>query len=123
MKEIKLTRGLKAMVDDEDFAKLNSVKWCAHSAGYAYRTGGQLMHRIIMNAPDNLHIDHINGNRLDNRKCNLRLCTRSQNALNKNKYCGRGPYIGVHFTKRTGKYEAYIKFFGKKDTSRPFLYS
>ncbi len=114
MKLIPLTKGLFAKVDDEDFESLKVFNWCLHSAGYARRTGNILMHRIIMAAPKGIHIDHINGDKLDNRKVNLRFATRAENSLNKNKYCGEGQYKGVHLFKRTGKYTAYIKYNKKK---------
>lgn len=118
MKIIYLTKGYATLVDDEDYEYLNKLKWCAgHSSKgqyYAKRTGGALMHRVILNAPKELQVDHINGNKLDNRKSNLRLCTVSQNLMNKKKYCGESPYKGVHFNKRMGRYEAYIKLNARK---------
>jgi hypothetical protein len=94
MKKIKLTQGEFAIVDDDEFERLNKYKWCCSSACgetiYALRgicLGGHKrtsvqMHREIINAPTGMDVDHINGNRLDNRKENLRLCTRSQNSAN-----------------------------------------
>jgi len=114
MKLIPLTQQKYAKVTDEDFEYLSSFNWCMHSKGYAYRTGGKLMHRVIMGEPEYKEIDHINGDKLDNQRKNLRICSRSENSMNKAKYCGKGIYIGVHHTIRTGKYEAYIKFKGRK---------
>lgn len=96
MKEIKLTRGKVALVDDEDFEFLNQFKWFAKKSYnsvdtyYAYRnepgSGKErrklIMHRVIMNASSTVFIDHINHNGLDNRKRNLRECNYSQNAAN-----------------------------------------
>jgi hypothetical protein len=89
MKKIKLTRGKYAVVDDEDFAALNQWNWCCDSSGYAARdVGGRknkkrvLMHRLLNNTPDGFVTDHINRNKLDNRKANLRSLTQRQNTYN-----------------------------------------
>jgi hypothetical protein len=90
-KEIKLTQGQVAIVDDEDYEYLNKVKWYAQWAVgtksyYAMRRKGltcELMHRAIMNNPSGLLVDHINHETLDNRKDNLRIVTSSQNSLNR----------------------------------------
>jgi|SRR6185312_12040017 len=83
MKYIQLTKGYKAIVDDEDFKFLNQWKWQYQHSGCGYAGRGQrekgemktiLMHRLIMQAPKNKFVDHINRNGLDNRKSNLRLC-------------------------------------------------
>lgn len=73
-------------VDDEDFEWLNKWKWYCN-VGCAVRGSSPkiLMHREILNCPDNMEVDHINMNRLDNRKKNLRIVTRSQNLMNRNK--------------------------------------
>lgn len=118
MPEIKLTRGLVAIVDDEDFSRLNKMKWCANKTGnafYAVRRDGKkmtLMHRIIANAIQSQKIDHANGNTLDNRRSNLRVCTQQQNARNskqrKDNHCG---YKGVG--KSHNKWKAGIRVNGK----------
>ena len=96
MKRIKLTQNQYALVDDGDYAELNQWKWQAHynphtKSYYAVRTtlakNGKRkqigMHRIILNAPKNMQVDHINHNTLDNRKENLRNVTHSQNQMNR----------------------------------------
>ncbi len=94
MKEIPLTQGQVALVDDEDYERVNSFKWYAHWAHrtktfYATRKTKRpnqqhiYMHRFIMNTPDDMLCDHANHNTLDNRKVNLRNCTTSQNQMNK----------------------------------------
>ena len=122
---IQLTRGYVALVDDEDYEKLSKHKWRSAPRGnrcYAFRTVGPrnaqatiLLHRVIMGAPDGLVVDHINGNTLDNRKENLRLCTTAQNGFNqgfqKNNTSG---YKGVSYCKDTGKWQARITAEGKK---------
>jgi len=87
---IPLTRGLHAIVDTDDYGWLSRHKWYAGrptSAGkvYARRNipgGTMLMHRMIVQAPKGMVVDHINGNSLDNRRCNLRLCTQTENIQN-----------------------------------------
>lgn len=115
MKEIPLTKGLVAIVDDEDFAYLNQFVWFVNN-GYAARTsprdqeGKQYqtkMHREIMKPAEGVHVDHINGNRLDNRRCNLRLCTNEQNRRNQKKQ-QNVKFKGVYRRKEDGKWEARI---------------
>ena len=89
MKEIPLTCGKVALVDDEDYEWLIKYVWSYTSNGYVVDGGrfahgkGTLMHRAIMKPGKMQVIDHINGNPLDNRKCNLRICIQKQNAQNR----------------------------------------
>lgn len=91
MRRIKLTKGRYALIDDIDFDLVSAHKWCVSSVNYAVKAirledGKQhtlLMHRFIMNPPPDMQIDHINGNTLDNRRKNLRICTRSENQRNR----------------------------------------
>jgi hypothetical protein len=96
MKEIPLTQGKFALVDDEDYDWLMQWKWFAinsHRIWYVARSmriglrkyNKKLrfyMHREVMKTPSNLEVDHINGNGLDNQKNNLRNCTRRENMQN-----------------------------------------
>jgi hypothetical protein len=85
-KMIPLTQGKFALVDDEDFEWLNQYKWRLRN-GYAGRDSSILlgprrnilMHREVAGTPEGLFTDHANGNKLDNRRCNLRICNKSQN--------------------------------------------
>ncbi len=87
---IPLTRNLHAIVDAEDYEWLKDYKWCTTTTGaggnvYAgRRERGRfiLMHRQIMNPPKGKVVDHKNGNGLDNRRCNLRICDQRENAQN-----------------------------------------
>ncbi|WP_252233758.1 HNH endonuclease [Clostridium sp. ZS1] len=73
------------------------------------------MHRFIMNPPSNKLIDHINGNKLDNRKCNLRIVNKSQNAMNSKKPKNNTSGVkGVYWDKRSKKWEASIQVNMKK---------
>lgn len=93
-REISLTRGLVAIVDDSDYEWLSRWKWCALAQGSdrfravrGVRENGRhkpiLMHRAIMQAPPGMTVDHINGDPLDNRRENLRLCQQGLNLLNR----------------------------------------
>ena len=94
MKEIELTQGKVALVDDEDYEYLRQWKWyygCEggkNKSGYAVRSITNpkraliFMHRVIMSTPTGMETDHINCNKIDNRKENLRVCTRLQNKKN-----------------------------------------
>jgi hypothetical protein len=126
MKEISLTRGLVALVDDEDFEALSKYKWfCVN--GYAARkvktVNGRrnfLMHRAILGLEykGGEEVDHRNGNKADNRKENLRVCTRSQNMKNYSRPCNNSSGCkGVSLHKLTGKWQAYITC----DTKRKHL--
>jgi len=88
MRKIELTQNKYAIVDDGDYDYLNQWKWYCSKDNYAQRIDNKLnktilMHRVIMNPPSHLHIDHINRNGLNNQKENLRVCTRTQNNGNR----------------------------------------
>lgn len=72
------------------------------------------MHRLITGAPDGLTVDHINGNGLDNRQCNLRICTLAQNLANREKSNGRHPYKGIWQNPVTNRWGASIQCDGLK---------
>jgi hypothetical protein len=117
-KIIPLTQGKEAIVDDEDFEYLNQWKWRysgGRRPGYAitgesFKKGGRFrMHRLIVNAPSNIDVDHINGNRLDNRRENLRFCNQSQNLANsKLQVNNTSGYKGVCWNKRIKKWHSQV---------------
>ena len=120
MKQIPLTQGKFAIVDDEDYEELSKYNWYAwrgNGTYYAVRSIGKYpnrskerMHRRIMKAHKGQEVDHINRDSLDNRRCNLRLCTRSQNMANMSSYrknCS-SKYKGVSWDKIHRKWVAYI---------------
>lgn len=116
MKKIPLTRGQHALVDDVDYEALSTFKWMYHNSGYASRTMNHIMmHRVIMGAAKGELVDHINGNKLDNRRENLRIATRSQNNANtvKRKDNTSG-YRGVSKEHRGKRYRVQIQHNGKK---------
>lgn len=84
-KSLKLTKGKEALVDDSDFNWLDQWKWTYQSKGYAKRNSSTkclYMHRFILGARKGQFVDHINGDRLDNQRSNLRLCDVFGNARN-----------------------------------------
>ena len=115
MKEILLTQGKVAVVDDVDYEQLSRYKW--QFDRYAYRTivldNGKKrsirMHRAIMQPPKGLVVDHINGDKLDNRRSNLRVVEYSVNSINR--HCGKRPnssskYHGVFWDNSKQKWRA-----------------
>ena len=121
MKTIELTQGKVTIVDDDDFERLNQWKWRYNTNGYAIRSISRKpgkrtirMHREIIGTPDGMETDHINCNKLDNRKENLRFCNRSQNEANRFKYnnntSGRK---GICWNKDRQKWVAQIQVNGK----------
>lgn len=125
-KEIPLTHGFVTVVDDDLFDHLNQWKWRVSSSGYAVRhitveSGKKknvYMHRLILQTPDGLLSDHINGNRLDNRAENLRLCNIQQNNTNRRKTKNKtsSVYKGVRKKAKTAWWCAYIVVDGKQKT-------
>ena len=101
MKTIELSRGAVTMVDDVDFEMLSADKWHlwqtkARPTRYATRkdwdgkkNNTRWMHRVILDAPKGMEVDHIDGDGLNNQRSNLRLCSRSQNARNSGPKGGR----------------------------------
>jgi len=121
MKEIELTQGKVAMVDDEDFEELNKYKWHIDkqrntSNVVRYKRGVKrtrvYMHRAIANATEGMIVDHINGDGLDNRKSNLRVVIHRQNIQNMN-VKKTSTYTGVSWLENRGKWESRISINGK----------
>lgn len=108
-----------AFVDDEDFERVMRYKWY-YNNGYAVRSieGGRKklrLHRLILDAPNDMFVDHIDGNKLNNCKSNLRLCTKSENGKNVTvkKRGSSSRYKGVSWDDVRKKWKAYIKVDGK----------
>lgn len=121
MRLIPLTQGKYAMVDDADYEWLNQWKWHIRRDGnriYAVRAhyvkGGKgkrihvPMHRLIMDFPDS-HVDHIDGNGLNNQRSNLRPCTQQENLMNSHSAQGNCKYKGVYWDKHLNKYRPRIR--------------
>ena len=120
---IALTQGKFAIVDAADYEWLNQYKWYASRSAegvyYACRQSGSrsiLMHREIMDPPAGHVVDHINRNSVNNRRCNLRVCTQAENVRN----CrGRGTgsrYKGVRPRREQNKWQARIAINGRGES-------
>jgi len=124
-RRIKLTRGQYAIVDPEDFERLNQYKWHCSHRGYAKRAvphapakGRQRlvgMHQELCPVPEGMVVDHINRNPLDNRKANLRPATRRQNTWNRKltRKTRKTRYTGIHWDKRSRKWEVLVRIDGR----------
>ncbi|MHC4439739.1 MAG: AP2/ERF family transcription factor [Planctomycetota bacterium] len=126
-RRIPLTRGMYALVDPDDFWRLSKHKWCALKGqrtfyavrriypGKNHKPRSISMHREIVKADDRQLCDHINHNGLDNRKANLRLANRCQNAWNRRKQNNnsRSRYKGISYHFRENKWCARIQVAGK----------
>lgn len=104
-----------SLVDDEDYERFIKFSWWCSSEGYTVGRYNRLwnesalyLHRLILHPPEGLFVDHINGVRLDNRRCNLRICTRQQNNTNKRKRSNLSGYTGVG-KKESGRWSARIR--------------
>ncbi|MGG5541944.1 AP2 domain-containing protein [Burkholderia vietnamiensis] len=124
MKEIPLTKGFVALVDDEDFEALSKYRWHVTECGrnrYAERSVREgkrvrkiLMHREILQPHPGMHVDHRDGDGLNNQRANLREATRSQNQHNRGKSCNNtSGYKGVSRHSRDGSWAASISKDGK----------
>ena len=123
MREIRLTQGQVALVDDEDVDELNQHKWCAHyrpdiKSYYAVRSGraeggkARTIHmaREILNCLEGMQVDHINHDSLDNRKLNLNLVSPRQNQQNqKTRKTQTSIYPGVGRHKARQKWRSQIR--------------
>jgi hypothetical protein len=133
MREIQLSQGKVALVDDEDFGALSAVKWCAHRNGctfYAQRgirqPDGSLkaehIHRLVLAWSLNRelakfeHADHINGDGLDNRRANLRVVTSAQNNRNCRRHRANpsSRFLGVDWYKARRKWRTRVTVDGKQ---------
>jgi len=117
MREIPLTKGMVTIIDDDDYELVSQYKWCVRTSEkgryYAGRNTGSnnvYLHRWLLNAQFGIEVDHINGNTLDNRRSNLRLCTRVGNGRNGRKhrlYRSTSKYKGVYWS--VNKWQAQIR--------------
>lgn len=119
MKYITLSQDRQTIVDDEDYEELSKYKW--HTAnGYVVRHVSskpdirEYMHRAVNKTPVGLVTDHINGDKLDNRRSNLRAATVSQNGANTLKRRSYGNFSkGVSLHRKTGLWRARLQVKGK----------
>jgi hypothetical protein len=117
--QIVLSRGLVAVVDDEDYEMLKAWKWRiipsqrTFYAATTVRRGGTRhtvqMHRMLLLPEAGVEVDHVDGNGLNNTRKNIRLCTHSQNAMNaKTRRSNSSGIKGVSFNRRDKKWQARI---------------
>lgn len=116
MKQIELTQGKYALVDDEDFDYLSQWRWFFDGNYAANKSPNKIyMHRLINKTPEGCITDHINRNKLDNCKENLRTVNGSQNMLNITpRSDNKSGETGVFWRKDRNKWSVYISFEGKR---------
>ncbi len=128
MKEIELTRGFVTKVDNEDFEWLNQWNWYVntppnHYSSYVHRQVRDpilknkrgyakqvliLMHRQIMNVPKGQHVDHIDGDGLNNQRINLRTCSHPENLWNQRKRTNNYSSIYKGVTRNKNKWSVVL---------------
>jgi len=127
---IPLTQGQNAIVDAEDYDRVRRHKWCLSRTGHQlyaqrrYRGKTLRMHQFIMNPPKGMVVDHIDGNGLNNRRSNLRICTQRQNTWN-HKYTkpehASSQYVGVYrYKNRPEEWYARVQCNGDITDLGPF---
>ena len=111
--------GKAVLVDDDDYERYGDIKWNLSDTGYAVirkKIGDKKktlrLHRLIMNCPDGMVVDHLNGNPLDCRKSNLRICTQAENS--KNRHGANGCTYDKSRSKWMVRYRR--KFYGRYET-------
>lgn len=115
---IPLTQGKVAIIDEEDYLLISQYKWHASRGGWGGVCAisgkeGIRMHRLIMNAPSSLMVDHVNGDALDNRRANLRLANAVQNQRNKRLgKNNKSGYKGVFWDAGRKRWRASITYHG-----------
>lgn len=122
MKYIPLTQGKKAIVDDADYPYLIKYKW-QYNQGYAKRGVNTVrMSRSILGAFSFQEVDHVNGNKLDNRRSNLRICSRGENNRNvRMRKDSKNLYKGIIYIKSRNRWRSRIQADGKRITVGYFL--
>src|ERR1051325_2215898 len=121
-RHIPLTKGMVTLVDDEDYERVSAFRWFCTDTGYAGRNNLHCgvrqkpsriyLHRFLMNPPAGMEVDHINGNKLDNRRANLRIVTAAQNNQNmskRQKATASSQFKGVWLHSQNKRWAAMIK--------------
>lgn len=122
MKALPLTGGLVAWVDDADYERCARWKWTLDKNGYVVRKAGGrknprkvMLHRFIVNAPQGYDVDHADHDLLNNTRANLRVCTRSQNSMNRGPKPGSlSRFKGVSLDRRNNAWVARITVRGRR---------
>lgn len=120
MREIPLTQGKVALVDDEDYDRVIQHKWCAQKIENCWYATTNIrvndikkplrMHRLLLGLSfgDKHQVDHLNHNGLDNRRSNLRICTNAENRRNRRPSKKISKYLGVSWRKSNHKWASQI---------------
>lgn len=103
------------LIDLEDLPKIKGRFWCNDKDGYIISSNGTKLHRYLMNVPKGFESDHIFGNKCDNRKAHLRICTRSDNNRNQSlRKDNTSGYKGIIWDKKRNKWLAWIQINKKR---------
>ena len=119
------SNGKRILFDKEDYPKISVKTWnaCGRYVSAKHENRTMLFHRFVMDAKHGDEIDHINGDRYDNRKSNLRFCTRQENSFNRHHVFGASQYKGVSRTSKQYRrpWRATLKHNGKTITLGTFF--
>lgn len=107
--------GLFALIDEDDYLLVAGRSWAVGDNGYVVTGKSVRLHRLLLRPTDELVCDHINGDKLDNRRANLRVVTQAQNMQNVLTF--KGPYRGVYFDARRGKWYGQVKLDGQRHSA------
>tara|TARA_R110000868_G_scaffold131137_1_gene341078 strand:+ start:525 stop:1031 length:507 start_codon:yes stop_codon:yes gene_type:complete len=98
--ELKTKKGESFFIDEEDYGKVKHINWRMHPKGYIFGwcTNDKVnirLHRVLLNAPFGVIVDHIDHNPSNNMRSNIRLCTQSENLKNRRSFGRSSKYLGV----------------------------
>lgn len=126
---VQIVNDIYVDIDLDDVPTVKTLGLSLTGSGYVYTYNRQsqvreFLHRLLINCPIDMEVDHIDGNKLNNKKGNLRICTKQQNMYNRAQHKNKTvPYKGVSFCTTTGRYKARINkdkssiFIGRFDTA------
>jgi len=112
--KVSLGNGLFTLIDVDNYYRVSEYTWCLSRGNYATTSINgvtTLLQRFILTPPNNMVVDHVDGDRLDNRRKNLRVCTQSENARNRHKHIRTttSKFKGVSYNKEISKWVARIR--------------